>query len=268
MNLYVAAYVLLSFGVGKLNAIYLNNSLCSVFLIMFMVFSVAVSATDNDKDLDELRISIVEAKPWGWTEGRQQQGVLYDLAALVAQELDVKLDVRNGSVARVIRQISNAETDFIYFVDNPILANVADNLVQAGYYKLQLWQRADADWSFAEPLQNIRIATSILGTESMPLLANVNVDHVHSANLLVPMLAAGRTDAVLELNAVLEYSRIKGERRKDQFNSYTIAIIPGYFWVSKNTELSAQVIEKVRAAVIKVSSPETIQELTQRYLNE
>ena len=255
--------------ISNLNLVNVSKSVRSVWLMLIMIFSVTASATDNYGKLDTLSISVVEAKPWGWNEGHNLQGVLYDLAGLVAQELGVELDARSGSVARVILQVSTGESDFIYFIDHPGLNKVADNVIELGVKsELQLWQRADSDWSLDKPLQDLRIATSIQGAENMPLLANVKVDHVHTADLLVPMLAAGRVDAVLELSTVLEYSRVSSKKPRHQFNSLAVEQIPSYLWVSKKSKLSAQEIERVGLAVIKVSSPEVFQELIQFYIKD
>ncbi len=221
----------------------------------------------SDTSTNAIKISIVDAKPWGWKENDHQAGILVELATALSKELDTPVEILTGSVSRVIRQVSLGQSDFIYFMVHPDLEKHATRIASLGQFNLQLWQLSSQSNQqlSSESLAGMAIATSIQDIAVLPPLAEANISLVHSADLLIPMLMSGRAKGIIELEPVLKFSSLTHNYNINWFSKRTLLQAPTHLWLSNQSKLSPEMISKVKQVAEKVNRPEDVKRTLQHF---
>jgi hypothetical protein len=238
-----------------------------IHLLLGYIILTPLALKASDTPTNTIRISIVDAKPWGWKENDRQAGILVELATTLSQELGMPVEVLTGSVSRVIRQVTLGQSDFIYFMVHPDLEKHATKIASLGQFNLQLWQLSGQpnQGLNTKSLAGMAIATSIQDIAGLPPLTEANISLVHSADLLIPMLMSGRAKGIIELEPVLKFSSLTHNYSLDWFSKRTLLHAPTHLWLSNQSKLAPEMIRKVKRAAEKVNRPEDVKRTLQLF---
>ncbi|GAA5314897.1 MAG: hypothetical protein AseanaTS_01010 [Candidatus Pelagadaptatus aseana] len=192
-------------------------------------------------DLTPIRVATVDSKPWGWVDdkGQAHGNVVESIGHLIAAAAPGRPIIHMlAPVERVTHMILTGEADLAYNIIDPRLMESAVNIGSIGPLNLEVWSLKQPEPLTLEELNEARVGIALRILKNYPFIANSQLVQLSRPNRLFHMMMAGRIDAVVEFDTLLNYFAAKVGKTRDDFDILLVDKIPTYIWMSKKSPLA------------------------------
>jgi ABC-type amino acid transport substrate-binding protein len=233
---------------------------------------VQAAARDSaPEDLATPRFGIIDWFPFGWVEGDNNAGMLFDMVAALDTALGVKSNAILSPVPRVINRMKDGEYDFTITYRDTNMLNDVDYLADMGCLRSAVISFRQHPVRSLDQLNGLRVAYPGGGYFAKRFLPDLNLEghRVAQTYIMFRMALRGRLDAFIINDAVWQgYKndlypgfKVPKERWQDFAEPLYIETLPLAVSISKKSKYHA-LAKRMRSVM---QSPAFVQELQSIY---
>ncbi|GAA5314896.1 MAG: hypothetical protein AseanaTS_01000 [Candidatus Pelagadaptatus aseana] len=194
-------------------------------------------------EMQSIRVAVVQSAPWGWTDASgTPRGSIVEgarrLVSHVAPDLPIKFIL--APLERVTHLMTTGEADLSYSLNDPRLSEGAVKVANLGDFHMEVWRlpsQSEPQPFTIEELRGAKVGIAIKALQQTNVLEHSQVVALSRPNRLLQIMMAGRIDAVMEFDVLLNYSAAQiGLQRRD-FDILQTQALTAFIWMSKKSPL-------------------------------
>jgi len=243
--------------------------LISVLRRIFGIFLIPMLFSVSASDAGPLRIATLEVMPYGFEDSQKKTaGILYDLTCKIAEEAGLPYTNRLYPFARMIRMMTDGETDIAITLPHNAMKEAAVPLIPVVPSENIVIGPKGTEFSSLKDLhgKTVGVIRGASYDDSFSSDTAINRYPIKNYNYCIEMMFAKRVDAIAGVKwGILSAAKYKGYKKEDFGKPLLLNTDYGWLFFSKKTA-DDKTAAKLKSSAEKLIQNGTVQKIIDKYI--